>query len=311
MGIPDYPQVIKQPMDLSTINRKLSTNEYEGPKEFEQDIRLMFKNCYRYNPSGTPVHEAGRKLESLFYEKWSNLPQPQSPKEEVFSDEDDDVRQLQKQIEDMQKSLGEIRKRGAKTGKRGRHSTSGNGGPGSGNVGRPRKSVEEEDEQIIVPEVTFEMKKELASRIQELEGENLNKAIKIIYETLELDNTNDEIELDIDVLPVKTLQKLYMFVVKPQKQKRGPYNKSNNQQPVDIDAQPRPPKRAGTGGVKRKSMNEDEEAAKIQALEAKLKSFDGNGNATTEGLTAQLDQNDEASSGSESESGSESGSESE
>ncbi|TIC16359.1 Bromodomain-containing protein [Wallemia mellicola] len=305
LGLPDYPQVVQQPMDLSTVGQKLNLGDYEGPSDFFGDMKLMFGNCYKYNPPGTPVHEAGRQTEAVFDEKWTQLP-PLSTPLEISDDENSDaVKALQRQIEDMQKSLTDIKKKG--TGAPERVSTGG-GGSGSGRggkrgstggqVGRPRrKSYDEDDENYQIPEITFDMKKELAGKIQQLEGDQLDKAIKIIYETLDLDNNSDEIELDIDVLPVKTLQKLYMFVVKPQKQKRGPYNKQH----VDVDLQPRPPKRAGTGGVKRKSMNEDEEALKIQALEAKLKSFEGVTDIQLNQPTT-IPENDEASSGSDSDS---------
>ncbi|PKK62999.1 Bromodomain-containing protein, partial [Rhizophagus irregularis] len=41
--------VIKHPMDLFTINLKLENNQYKSLKEFEEDIRLIFCNCYTYN----------------------------------------------------------------------------------------------------------------------------------------------------------------------------------------------------------------------------------------------------------------------
>ncbi|TIA78033.1 hypothetical protein E3P98_04008 [Wallemia ichthyophaga] len=316
LGLPDYPQVIQQPMDLSTIGQKFNYGDYEGPNDFFSDMKLMLGNCYKYNPPGTPVHEAGKQTEKVFDDKWTQLPPLSTPLEISDDENSDTVKALQRQIEDMQKSLNDFKKGGGVTGRAAAGSTTANGGGGrggkrgstGGQVGRPRrKSYDEDDENYQVPEITFDMKKELAGKIQQLEGDQLDKAIKIIYETLDLDNNSDEIELDIDVLPTKTLQKLYMFVVKPQKQKRGPYNKQH----VDVDLQPRPPKRAGTGGVKRKSMNEDEEALKIQALEAKLKSFEGGSTegADISGVGAMVE-NDEASSGSDSDSVSDSGSES-
>ena len=47
-GIPDYFDIITCPMDLSTIKTKMDRNEYANAKEFEADIRLMFRNCYTY-----------------------------------------------------------------------------------------------------------------------------------------------------------------------------------------------------------------------------------------------------------------------
>ncbi|OAD65431.1 hypothetical protein PHYBLDRAFT_90195, partial [Phycomyces blakesleeanus NRRL 1555(-)] len=63
LNIPDYPSIVKNPMDLSTIESKLAEGFYDSPEAFEADIRLMFKNCYLYNPPAVPVHRMGRELE--------------------------------------------------------------------------------------------------------------------------------------------------------------------------------------------------------------------------------------------------------
>ena len=87
LGIPEYPKVIKKPMDLSTIKKKLDAGEYHSPDRFRDDFKLMIKNCMTFNPPGNPVHEAGKSLQSLFDEKWKNLPVPRS---HDMSDDDDD-----------------------------------------------------------------------------------------------------------------------------------------------------------------------------------------------------------------------------
>lgn len=96
LNIPDYMDIIKHPMDLSTIERKLNEGAYDEPEEFEQDIRLMFNNCYTYNPATLPVHKMGRELERVFDEKWSQKPEPPAPivdetiAEESSADETDE-----------------------------------------------------------------------------------------------------------------------------------------------------------------------------------------------------------------------------
>lgn len=71
--------------------------------------------------------------------------------------------------------------------------------------------------------------------------------------------STEEIELEIDTLPAAVLTKLYNFVIRPLKP------------PVK---RPRTGKGTGTGGLKRKSMDEDVETKKIRALEERLKAFD-------------------------------------
>lgn len=60
---PDYFDVIKQPMDLSSIGRKLDSDEYRSLADFVSDVRLMFENCREYNGDSSPYAEAADRLE--------------------------------------------------------------------------------------------------------------------------------------------------------------------------------------------------------------------------------------------------------
>ena len=55
LGIPDYFEKIKHPMDFSTIKKKLIHFSYTNFKEFCDDINLVFENCYLYNGKETYV----------------------------------------------------------------------------------------------------------------------------------------------------------------------------------------------------------------------------------------------------------------
>ncbi|PHH52554.1 Bromodomain-containing factor 1 [Ceratocystis fimbriata CBS 114723] len=71
LDIPNYFQVVKKPMDLSTIASKLQASEYQSPKQFISDFDLMFRNCYLFNSPGTPVNVQGKALEKLFRSEWA------------------------------------------------------------------------------------------------------------------------------------------------------------------------------------------------------------------------------------------------
>ena len=62
MNIPTYPKIIKEPMDLSTMRKKLDAHEYPNARAFFSDFKLMTRNCFRFNPIGTPVNLAGIEL---------------------------------------------------------------------------------------------------------------------------------------------------------------------------------------------------------------------------------------------------------
>ncbi|XP_072475597.1 tripartite motif-containing protein 66 isoform X2 [Notamacropus eugenii] len=67
-----YYQIIKRPMDLSIIRRKLQKKDiahYLSPEEVVADVRLMFWNCAKFNYPDSEVAEAGRCLE-VFFEGW-------------------------------------------------------------------------------------------------------------------------------------------------------------------------------------------------------------------------------------------------
>ncbi|KAH8741738.1 hypothetical protein FG386_001312 [Cryptosporidium ryanae] len=64
--VPDYYQVIKNPMDFSTMRKKVLNNEYSDFESFNSDIRLIISNCYTYNRVGTMVYRMGLILEETW-----------------------------------------------------------------------------------------------------------------------------------------------------------------------------------------------------------------------------------------------------
>lgn len=70
LGIPDYPAIIKHPMDLKTIEAMLTRGEITTPDEFTALCRTVFRNAFVYNKPGQPdgVRECAEKL-SLVFEK--------------------------------------------------------------------------------------------------------------------------------------------------------------------------------------------------------------------------------------------------
>lgn len=55
LGIPDYFEIVRQPMDLSTIKRKLDVGQYTDPWEYVDDVWLMFDNAWLYNRKTSKV----------------------------------------------------------------------------------------------------------------------------------------------------------------------------------------------------------------------------------------------------------------
>ncbi|CAF3668354.1 unnamed protein product [Rotaria sp. Silwood1] len=61
---PGYFDIIKYPMDFSTIFKKLDENQYETPYEFCEDVWLVFNNAWTFNKKTQKVYKAGSKLNS-------------------------------------------------------------------------------------------------------------------------------------------------------------------------------------------------------------------------------------------------------
>ncbi|KAK6267196.1 hypothetical protein QUC31_018033 [Theobroma cacao] len=73
LNIPDYVNVIKQPMDLGTIKKKITSGAYASPMEFHADVRLTFSNAMTYNPPGNDVHIMADTLNKFFEVRWKNI----------------------------------------------------------------------------------------------------------------------------------------------------------------------------------------------------------------------------------------------
>ncbi|KAI4655890.1 hypothetical protein J4E93_000606 [Alternaria ventricosa] len=56
---PDYYNVIKQPMDIGTMMKKLKQLQYKSKKEFVDDLMLIWSNCLKYNAD--PSHFLRKK----------------------------------------------------------------------------------------------------------------------------------------------------------------------------------------------------------------------------------------------------------
>jgi len=201
LNIPTYHSVIKKPMDLSTIQSKLKTGQYENAKEFESDVRLMFKNCYRFNIAGDPTYVAGQQLEAVFDDKWEHKAEylekhePHHDMQSDDSDEDSDedseeededtekLTALQRQIAEMSRQVEMITNKKKKT------------PPSSKKAGTKAKSgkkdskksgskKEKKTKSSFKPEkvhfVTYHEKQIISNGISNLPDKKMHEALKII-----------------------------------------------------------------------------------------------------------------------------------
>ncbi|XP_078405581.1 uncharacterized protein LOC144684976 [Cetorhinus maximus] len=81
---PGYHKIIEEPMDLSTIENKLTEKKYCSRWDFESDFRLMFDNCEQYNGKGNEYTLMAQAVERCFNKAMAKY----FPKDEVDSDDD-------------------------------------------------------------------------------------------------------------------------------------------------------------------------------------------------------------------------------
>ncbi|MCJ1244031.1 hypothetical protein MMC30_001228 [Trapelia coarctata] len=298
LNIPTYHKIIKKPMDLSTIEKKLGEGQYENAKEFEVDMRLMFANCYRFNPASDKVHTLGKEYEAVFDEiltqkkgwidKQNQASGQQSPgsspdsddedeeEEEEEEEDNDEISKLKDQIAAMSKQVAMIEKKkasppattkkGPKTGKAGKPA------PKKGGAAVPvkneRKDPKPTKKTTKTPYVTYEQKQDISGRINTLPENRMATALNIIRENMpNLKGVQeDEIELDIDELSNEVLYKLLNFVRK--------------YAPLPTDPPPRPSANnsstAPSRPKKNKPMSKVEQEAKIQEIKGRLSGFQNN-----------------------------------
>ncbi|XP_054160935.1 nucleosome-remodeling factor subunit BPTF-like [Oppia nitens] len=67
--VPDYFTVIKEPIDLKTVESRINRENYESLAQFIGDITKMFDNCRYYNARNSPFFQCAEQLEAFFVSK--------------------------------------------------------------------------------------------------------------------------------------------------------------------------------------------------------------------------------------------------
>lgn len=70
----DYFKIIKRPMDLGSVKKRLESNFYWCAQEAMDDIKLVFDNCYTYNKPNEDVCVMADSLQKFFNSKVRSMP---------------------------------------------------------------------------------------------------------------------------------------------------------------------------------------------------------------------------------------------
>jgi len=190
LDIPNYYNVIKNPMDLGTIQKKLDKTLYDTPNDFAEDVRLVFDNALTFNAPKSDVANMAKALLDVFEKEWSKV--------------DDPTGRTHKLTTPPQRSpIGSPQSRhqyteGSESGvKRGREE--GSNGPNK------RKKAEP---------ITFEEKLKMSETITKLPSAKLADLVDLIrqYQVVQMTGQETEIEFDLEVLDNKVLRAIKRFL---------------------------------------------------------------------------------------------------
>ena len=65
LGLNDYPEIIKNPMDLKKVRKNLTRGKYKIYQDFFKDINLIWENCKQYNKQGSDIFALADHMDKL------------------------------------------------------------------------------------------------------------------------------------------------------------------------------------------------------------------------------------------------------
>ncbi|EFJ05740.1 hypothetical protein SELMODRAFT_431331 [Selaginella moellendorffii] len=213
LGLHDYHKVIRRPMDLGTIKKKLEGGHYRTPVEFADDVKLTFSNAMTYNPPGHDVFIMADILRQIFDERWrcikEKLEEEQTKcrvEDEVFAEiaqgnPNPALQNLKQSLLSIEDQLSSLKKP----------------------AGAPRGSKKSGKRQMTYEEKT-ELGKNLEKVLEQNPGDKADEIVLLLKKhNPNLSQSEDTIEVDIDGIDNDTLWELHKMVascMKPKNKKR-------------------------------------------------------------------------------------------
>ncbi|KAK3012375.1 hypothetical protein RJ639_012732 [Escallonia herrerae] len=215
LGLHDYFNIIKHPMDLATVKSRLNENWYKTPREFAEDVRLTFSNAMTYNPKGQDVYVMAEQLSKIFEEKWPVIEADYMQELRLASDYERELATTtQRKAPPLPSRHPEMKRLLERSGSM-THPP--DPSPKSMNVahsGKIASSKKPKARDYNKREMTYDEKQKLSTNLQNLPSEKLEGVIQIIRKrNPSLCQNDDEIEVDIDCFDIETLWELDRFII--------------------------------------------------------------------------------------------------
>lgn len=71
--IQGYLNVIKQPMDLDTVQKRLKNGEYRTKKDYKKDMKRIFDNCKKFNGEESLFSLIASQCQKIFEEMYDKI----------------------------------------------------------------------------------------------------------------------------------------------------------------------------------------------------------------------------------------------
>ena len=72
-GLPDYFEVVKNPMHLLLVKKKLENAVYTDMASFERDVKLVFENAILYNGDDSEVGTLAKTMMGVFEKEYKKV----------------------------------------------------------------------------------------------------------------------------------------------------------------------------------------------------------------------------------------------
>lgn len=214
LGLPTYPTIVKNPMDLGTIKHRLLNGQIPNPSKFADLMRLVWKNSMKFNEAGSVIHILSQSLLDEFEGNF-DLVKIETPKafsqfsqmqvdypvapavvSNDYSELEATIASLEEKIKQTQNEINELK--------------------------ATQQAQAEEKAALSLPvnrittirciqprkPLTYQEKEDLCRRITELD----ETSIPGLLEVISVSNSGSEVEVDIENLDDATLLRVQAYL---------------------------------------------------------------------------------------------------
>jgi len=203
LGLNDYHDIVKEPMDLSTVRYRVNAGCYQSAADFVKDVRLIFYNTYLYTNPGHLCYQMAKKLQIIFEEMYAQVQLYITNGKEVSGENESSSSSSDESDESDESD----------------DSTSTENEPSTLEVySSIRKSPPEWTSPTFSAPVshqnpfTTEEDLDLHAKIQQLDGEVLLHVIHLIRRMENAENCNKELEFDVCQLKAHTKRSILEYL---------------------------------------------------------------------------------------------------